>query len=258
MRGDAQASLDRMGNSAERAGQALGLLADKLGVTAFNDWMAGQIENAVKNPMSMVKWLGITPLGEEIIKATGKLINYQQPNMRAPGASGPAGATQRDAERSSMKALREHPNDVEDALEDARRDRAARAINGRGDASSEDLATSAKQAMDGYNKELAAGGNDAIGVTMSFVEKLKSMLNFTAGPTIKPNLVMPGSPTTPAAPSPAKPEQHSSLAPTGKVSLAQNFYNSNSRAAARAAIREQNRSIRMAQARALHDLGSVA
>ncbi|WP_020179774.1 phage tail tape measure protein [Methylopila sp. M107] len=117
----------------------------------------------------------------------------------------------------------------------------------------------AVKAMAGYDAAITAEGQKAIGSAQQISDQLRSILSFHATPTISPRFTAPsiGGGATPAAPAGGATGKQSSLPHGGeKVAITQNFNHASPRAAARAAQREQNRSIRMAKARALHDLGS--
>jgi hypothetical protein len=106
----------------------------------------------------------------------------------------------------------------------------------------------------------AGGSGQAVSIVQGFVDTIRSMLSFTAGPTIQPTFApaggAPGGEAA-GAPDAGVPQKQSSLQGGGINRLTQNITAPNSQMAARRAQREQNRAIRLAQARALHDLGSL-
>ncbi len=117
------------------------------------------------------------------------------------------------------------------------------------------LRGSAEQAMGGYNEALATEGEKATAEAQRIADQMKATLSFTAQPTIAPTFISPG--TAPAAPKPSDgaPGKQSSLHTNTGVKLTQNISSPNSRVAALRAQREANRSVRMAQSRALGDIG---
>lgn len=133
--------------------------------------------------------------------------------------------------------------------------RSASVISGKVEgALSKDMGAAAASAMGGYNQKLTAEGQRAVDAVETFVREMKAKLNFSAGPTITPTFAPVAAPAAPAG------GQQSSAAPTStgsNVNLTQHIQSPNSRLAARAAQREQNRTVRLAQSRALHDLGSL-
>jgi hypothetical protein len=100
----------------------------------------------------------------------------------------------------------------------------------------------------------AGGSGQAVSIVQGFVDTIRSMLSFTAGPTIQPTFAPGGAPDAGGG---ALPQKQSSLQGGGINRLTQNITAPNSQMAARRAQREQNRVIRLAQARAQHDLGSL-
>lgn len=116
-----------------------------------------------------------------------------------------------------------------------------------------DLSGSAEKAMNGYNERLTAEGDRAVAIAADKAAEMQRVLNFTAQPTIAPTFIQPGATGAPAAPTTG--ERHSSLQTNTGVTLNQQIVSPNSRVAALRAQREANRSVRMAQSRALGDLG---
>lgn len=144
-------------------------------------------------------------------------------------------ASPREAEDASMKAynLLRHSGDLDAIMEEEKQKRL-------------DGAAAAKAAMDSYKQALGSGLDEAKTTIAAAVAEFKAMLNFTAGPTISPTVVPAG------AAAGASAVQH---AGGGGVSVTQNISTSDPRLAARRAQREQNRSVNLAMANALHDTG---
>lgn len=107
------------------------------------------------------------------------------------------------------------------------------------------MAPAAEQAMQGYNERLSAEGDKAVAIATEKASQMQKALNFTATPTIVPQVVAP----------PATGEQHSSLQSNTGVKLTQHISSPNPRQAARLAARNQARAIRQAQANSFHDVG---
>ena len=223
---DPQSSLDALSNAADRAMVALGKLADRLGLTGEINNIATETESFVENPaQTFWRWLvGTEPM--RIGKPKFIPDDYTAPAGRLPA---------QEAEAASMNELKRLKDSGElDILLSERR------------------ADAARTSMGGYNQALAAEGEKSKGIVQGIVESLRAMLNFTATPTIAPQLVPP-------APSGPAPQKQSSLSPAGApVKVTQNITAPNTVLAARRAQREQNRRVMMAQAGALHDLGSRA
>lgn len=114
-----------------------------------------------------------------------------------------------------------------------------------------DLGPAADQAMSGYNERLTIEGDKAVKIAAEKAAAMKSVLNFTATPTIVPNVA--GSSGPPSAP--ASGEKHSSIVNNTGVRLSQNIRSSNPRQVARLSARENDRAIRRALANAYHDTG---
>lgn len=117
------------------------------------------------------------------------------------------------------------------------------------------LRGSAEQAMGGYNEALTAEGEKATAEAQRIADQMKATLNFTAQPTIAPTFISPGAAPAASAPAGGAPGKQSSLQTNTGVKLTQNISSPNSRVAAVRAQREANRSVRMAQSRALGDIG---
>ncbi|MDG3574755.1 MULTISPECIES: phage tail tape measure protein [Rhizobium] len=118
-----------------------------------------------------------------------------------------------------------------------------------------DMSGSAEKAMQGYNERLAIEGDRAVSIAAEKAAAMQKLLNFTAQPTIAPTFLPPSGPPAGVAPPTGTPGKQSSLQNNTGVKLTQNISSPNSRVAALRAQREANRSVRMAQARALGDLG---
>lgn len=120
-----------------------------------------------------------------------------------------------------------------------------------GDKLGGDLGPEAGKAMEGYNKNLAAETQKAVKIVGDAVSTIKAILNFTASPTIVPNVSTPAAPAAPAAGG----EKHSSIVNNTGVRVSQNIRTNNPRQAARLAARESDRAIRRAMGNSLHDTG---
>ena len=118
-----------------------------------------------------------------------------------------------------------------------------------------DLGQAAAAGMDSYNSALSAGGDQATAEAMSIADRIKAALGFTVSPTISPTYIQPS--TGGVQPTAGTSEKHSSLtsSQSGNLKLTQHISSPNSRVAALRAQREANRSVRMAQSRALGDIG---
>lgn len=117
------------------------------------------------------------------------------------------------------------------------------------------LGQAAAASMDSYNAALSAGGDQATAEAMSIADRIKAALGFTVSPTISPTYIQPS--TGGVQPTSGTGDKQSSItsSQSSSVRLTQHISSPNSRVAALRAQREANRSIRMAQARALGDLG---
>ena len=120
-----------------------------------------------------------------------------------------------------------------------------------GDKLGGDLGPEADKAMEGYNKRLAVEADKAVKIVGDAVSAIKAILNFTASPTIVPNVSTPAGPPTPASSG----EKHSSIVNNTGVRLSQNIRSNNPRQAARLAARESERAIQRAMANSFHDTG---
>ena len=105
-------------------------------------------------------------------------------------------------------------------------------------------AGAASDAMNEYNDALGKGLDQAKSQIASAVAEFRSMLNFSAGPTIVPSALPVGAG--------AGANQQASA---GSTSVTQNISTSDPRLAARRAQREQNRATNLALANALHETG---
>lgn len=114
-----------------------------------------------------------------------------------------------------------------------------------------DMSGAAERSMNGYNDALRAAGRDAEVIVQGIATKLKSILNFTATPTISPNMVNPGNSTAKV------PGKQSSVTTTTPTKVTQNITTPSAVRAARLAQREQDRAVRQARARAYADMGSM-
>lgn len=117
-----------------------------------------------------------------------------------------------------------------------------------------DLGKAAAASMSAYNNALAAEGEEAKSTAQSIADSIKAMLGFTVSPTINPTFVTPGGGTT-TTNTGGGTGQQSSVSTNSNVKLTQNISSPNSRVAALRSQREANRSVRMAQSRALGDIG---
>ena len=81
----------------------------------------------------------------------------------------------------------------------------------------------------------------------SIADQIKALFGFTVSPTIQPTFVAPGGAPVSGRGGP--------VTSASAVNLTQNISSPNSRAAGRAAMREQNRSVRNAKNRSLADTG---
>lgn len=110
-----------------------------------------------------------------------------------------------------------------------------------------DLTVPGRQSMNGYNEAIEQGSQQALSTIKTYVDRMVATASFTATPTISPRFVTPAAPAVPASAPPA------AAAP---ATVTQNINGAGDPVkVARAVKREQNRSIRLARARALHDTG---
>jgi len=100
------------------------------------------------------------------------------------------------------------------------------------------------------------GGEEAKEEADSIADYIKSILGFTVSPTIKPTFISPDGGKGGSVPAGGGTGQQSSVQnSSSNVKLTQNISSPNSRVAAIRSQREANRSVRMAQSRALGDIG---
>lgn len=104
----------------------------------------------------------------------------------------------------------------------------------------------AEEAMNEFNEALGRGLDDARAQISTAVAEFRQMLSFSAGPTISPTIV-------PASATISAPAQSGGGTANANVQVTQHFTNSDPRLAMRRAQREQNRSMNLALANALHD-----
>lgn len=104
----------------------------------------------------------------------------------------------------------------------------------------------AEEAMNEFNEALGRGLDDARAQISTAVAEFRQMLSFSAGPTISPTIV-------PASATISAPAQSGGGTANANVQVTQHFANSDPRLAMRRAQREQNRSMNLALANALHD-----
>ncbi len=100
------------------------------------------------------------------------------------------------------------------------------------------------------------GGEEAKEEAESIADYIKSILGFTVSPTVKPTFISPDGGGSGGVPAGGGTGQQSSVQnSSSNVKLTQNISSPNSRMAAIRAQREANRNVRMAQSRALGDIG---
>jgi len=250
---DPLSGLDRVKNVIERATVATGSALDKLGLTWLLNRTAEGMEGLGDDPLSNAPkvWYGAFPaaFAADALKAM-----LGKPASDADSAGdGPRHVEERERDRS-LEHWMPLPGrgGIHEALGvDAEEMESLRQKLGR------PMDDAAHQSMGSYNDALKQEGANAVSITQGIVEQLRSMLNFTAGPTIQPTLAPATAAPAPAA-APAGVQKSSALPVGGNVRLTQNISAPNSTLAARRAMREQNRAVRLAQDRALHDLGSLA
>jgi hypothetical protein len=120
---------------------------------------------------------------------------------------------------------------------------------------SSDMSGAADASMDGYLDRLKQALGTAASDIAGEVAKWKAMLDFSAGPTIRPTFLPPS-----GAPAPDAPQKQSMLVPGGGTSIGtinQHISTPHSKLAALRARREMNRAVAMAQYNSIGEQGSA-
>lgn len=266
--GDAKASIDAVNNSLGRVQVGGGSVVDQLGGSWLMNTVARRLEEGARQPIGALmsvagmtdpvqsmanlarEWFAGSDLAKRLGVAGGgdraQNLMKGQPIV-VPTGDWRAPAYEPPRTKGGVSDVRPMPSGP-----------IAAAITGRVESElSTDMSAAAQASMEGYNAELQAQGDKALVMVQSFVQQLKAQLSFTASPVIAPVVTAP-SVGGAATSVPEVTGKQSSAEPAGgkPVKVTQNIYSPNSRLAARAAVKEQNRSVRLAQANALHDLGS--